>query len=71
MDKKILKKFGSRLAKIRQEKKMTQDKVAYLSEISSSHLSDIERGVTNISLMTLFKLAKTLDTQASKLIEGL
>lgn len=52
----------NKLRQIREEKKMTQEKLSQLSNVSRVTISNIESGtVKNINLGTLRKLAEALD----------
>lgn len=67
MDIKI--KFGLKLKKIRNEKNLSQEKLAELSSMDRSYLSNIERGKKNISLEKINELSKALQIDISKLFE--
>lgn len=65
--------FHSRLGEaaktIREEKKMTQAQTAELMGVPASFLSDIERGVRNVSLSTLLSLSAALKVKLSELFK--
>lgn len=67
MDIKI--KFGLKLKKIRNEKKLSQEKLAELASMDRSYISNIERGKKNISLEKINELSKALKIDISKLFE--
>lgn len=71
MENKLLKKLGSTISRIRKEKKMSQEKLAFASGLSSNHIGEIERGNMNSSIITIYKIAKALNTKLSKLLEDL
>ncbi|MEI8390446.1 MAG: helix-turn-helix transcriptional regulator [bacterium] len=52
---------GNRITQLRQEQKLTLEKLAYESGISKGGLSEIERGLKEPRLSTLVKLCETLD----------
>jgi len=56
----IKKIFGSRIAEIRNKRRMTQDQLAEKMEISPKYLSSIERGKENPTLNTLINFAQCL-----------
>jgi transcriptional regulator with XRE-family HTH domain len=62
----------SDLAKVlerrRQEVAISQEELAKRAGISRTYLSDIERGLRNISVTTLTKLAQAMNTTASALL---
>jgi transcriptional regulator with XRE-family HTH domain len=52
----------------RQARQMSQEELARRAGLSRTYLSDIERGLRNISVLTLHKLAEALDSQASVML---
>lgn len=48
--KKLYQDIGKRIAKLRKENKMTQSQLAEILDISVKHVSEIERGITCLSL---------------------
>jgi transcriptional regulator with XRE-family HTH domain len=65
----IKKKFGANLRRLRDERDMTQTGLAFEAELEPSHISRIERGVTNTSLTTIVALAGALNVQPSELMK--
>ncbi len=66
-----LSKFGSNLRRERQEKKLTQEKLAEKADLDPTYISGIERGVRNPSLLSIVRIAKALGTTASDLSRGI
>lgn len=64
-----LKDFGLRLAEIRKQKGLSQEKLALESGIAHSYLSGVERGKRNIALINIHKLADVLGVPAYVLLE--
>jgi XRE family transcriptional regulator, regulator of sulfur utilization len=60
--------LGENLKKIRQQRSLTLDAVSELTEISKSMLGQIERGIANPTLSTLWKLSNGLKVPYSTLI---
>jgi transcriptional regulator with XRE-family HTH domain len=56
------------LEKRRQEVGISQEELAKRAGISRTYLSDIERGLRNISVNTLTRLSRALDVTASTLL---
>jgi transcriptional regulator with XRE-family HTH domain len=52
----------------RQSLQMSQEELARRAGLSRTYLSDIERGLRNISVLTLHKLAAAMDTPASSML---
>lgn len=61
--------FGDTVRNARTELGLSQDAVAWASEIERSHLSRIERGLSQPTLFAIMKLAGALDTTAANLVE--
>ncbi|MGL5983415.1 MAG: helix-turn-helix domain-containing protein [Cetobacterium sp.] len=67
MDIKI--KFGIRLKKLRKQKNYTQERLSELANIDRSYISDIERGIKNISIDKLDQLAKAFQIELYELLK--
>ena len=68
---KFLKAFGSNLKKIRNEKKITQEKLAFSIGVEISQISRIERGLLNTSISTAEAIAVCLDVSLKELFDFL
>lgn len=66
-DKVLCRKFGTKVAILRKDNKLTQADLAFNIGISESYLSAIERGVTDTTISTAKRLAKALDVSLSEL----
>ena len=62
--------MGIRIKEKRVEKKLTQEKLSELIDVSPSYISGIERGRSISSLSTIVKIANSLDTNLDYLIRG-
>ncbi len=56
-----LKILGQNIAKYRQAKALSQEKLAELVDLSREYITRVERGQKNISLKKLFAIADALD----------
>lgn len=56
-----LKFLGENIAKYRQQKKLSQEKLAELVDLSREYITRVERGQKNISLKKLFAIADALE----------
>lgn len=65
-----LENLGKKIKKCRVKKNFTQLELAVLCDIEKGHLSRIERGRTNPTLITLFKLAEKLELDFMDLFDG-
>ena len=63
----FIKEFGKHIARIRKSKKLTQEDLAFKSELEYSQISRIERGVINTSISQVYKIAKALEIPVSEL----
>lgn len=61
----IKKKIGERIRELRNEKKLSQEKLAFDSNIDRTYMSHLENGRKNVSVETLEKIIKSLDTDFS------
>lgn len=59
-DQELCQRFGKNLAFIRRTKSWSQEKLALECGMTPGNVADIERGKRNISLLTIFKIARTL-----------
>lgn len=53
--------IGKRIAKLRENRNMTQSDLASAAEFSIQHISNIERGHTKLALSALIKLSNALE----------
>ncbi|QNK57446.1 helix-turn-helix domain-containing protein [Paenibacillus sp. PAMC21692] len=58
---------GEQIRKARKVKGMTQERLAELSGLSFSYISDVERGTRNISLESLEKIVTALNIKPAQL----
>ena len=59
-DEKLCKDFGKNLADIRRSLHWSQEKLALESGLARSYVGDVERGIRNVSLVNIFRIADTL-----------
>jgi transcriptional regulator with XRE-family HTH domain len=59
---------GKNVRKIRQQRRMTQEKLAFEAEIDLTYVGGIERGKRNPSLLVMARIAKALSVPLTKLI---
>lgn len=64
---KLIKEFGLHLKSIRIDKGLSQEKLALIANLDRTYISGIERGVRNISLANILKLANALEVSPSEL----
>ncbi|MCD8177967.1 MAG: helix-turn-helix domain-containing protein [Tannerellaceae bacterium] len=57
---KYLIELGKKIREIRTSKGLTQEILADMAEMDTAYLSGVERGESNITFLTLIKIAKQL-----------
>jgi transcriptional regulator with XRE-family HTH domain len=62
--------MGTRIKKLRTEKKLTRERLAEKAEISTQFLADIETGNKGMSAATLYKLSRALCVSSDYLLFG-
>ena len=67
-DKKVLKRFGENLRKLRKEKGLSLREMSYACSIDNSKIAKIEKGMINITFTTLLQLAVALEAQPAALL---
>ena len=60
--------FGKKLAEIRAEKGISQDKLALKCGVARSFIGDVERGKRNLTLKNIIKLSVGLKVLTSDLL---
>ena len=56
----IVKDVGFNIRRLREERGLTQEKLAALADVHRAYIGQIERGEKNIGLVNLEKIAKAL-----------
>lgn len=65
----FLKKLGIRIRQLREREGLSQEALADQARLDRSYMSGIERGLRNISLLNLVKIAKALNVPVAALLE--
>jgi len=65
----IKKKFGNRVKKIRQDRGLSQEALAYNADLDRTYIPSIEKGNRNVSITVIEKIAKALKVKISKLFD--
>ena len=63
--------FGKRLRQLRRERGLSQERLGFLTGLDRTYISGIERGVRNVSLKNIARLAKALGVSLAELFEGI
>jgi transcriptional regulator with XRE-family HTH domain len=59
---------GRNVRRIRLERGLSQERLSELSGFTQQYLSDLERGLRNPTVVTLYELAQALDSTPTELI---
>ncbi|WP_299507582.1 helix-turn-helix transcriptional regulator [uncultured Roseobacter sp.] len=62
--------FGSNLKHYRTQANMSQAALAVKMGVDRAHVSAMERGQQNVTIVTLWHVAQALDVEPSVLLEG-
>ena len=68
-DEEGLKLLAQRLKQLRSEKKITQEELAYRSELTLSQIARIETVKINPTVSTMFRIAKALEVNIADLFD--
>ena len=60
--------FGVRLKEIRNDLKITQEELAFKCDMQPSHIGQLERGIKNPTLDTLYKISVGIEVSISELV---
>jgi transcriptional regulator with XRE-family HTH domain len=64
----VLRTIGSTIRSLRRERGLSQETLADLADIDRSYMSGVERGLRNISVLNLSRVAKALDVPLVELV---
>lgn len=59
--------FGAAIRQFREERGISQERLALDAEMDRSYLGGVERGERNVSLTNIFRIADTLGVRPSEL----
>lgn len=65
----ILKEFGSRIRNLRTQKKLSQEKLSFLTGFHRTYIGMVERGERNISLTNILVFARAFELNVSDLLD--
>lgn len=66
-----LKKFGDNVRARREAQDLSQEQLAERADLDRTYISGVERGVRNLSLISVVRIAKALKTSAAELCGGI
>ncbi|MCD7977781.1 MAG: helix-turn-helix domain-containing protein [Tannerellaceae bacterium] len=65
----FLKQIGERIKYHRLQVKLSQEKLAFASDLDRTYIGSVERGERNIAIINLQKIAKALNVKLSDLLD--
>lgn len=69
-EKAFLVQIGNRIRKLRIEADLSQEKLAFESELDRTYIGSVERGERNISVINLRKIAKALKCKTADILNS-
>jgi DNA-binding XRE family transcriptional regulator len=63
--------FAANRRRIRQERNLSQERLAHCSDLNMTHVAKIERSEREPGVRTISKLARALEVSASELFDGI
>lgn len=67
----IKEKIGLKIKELRLKNKLSQEKLALLSNLDRTYIASVEKGKRNISIVNLEKIIIALDTTLENFFKGL
>ncbi|MDA7803898.1 helix-turn-helix domain-containing protein [Crocinitomix sp.] len=67
----IQRQIGNNIKRLRVEKKISQEKLAELSDLDRTYIQSIEKGERNISVEVLLKLSVALRVEVTEILKDL
>ena len=67
----IKQKFGKQVKRLRLEKGLSQEKLAYEADLDRTYIPSIEKGERNVSITVVEKIAKALRVDITDLFNGI
>jgi transcriptional regulator with XRE-family HTH domain len=69
MEQLLLNSFGKHVKAIRLSQKISQEELALKADLDRTYISGIERGLRNVSLINIVKLANALNISLTKIVD--
>lgn len=67
----IPERFGKRVKMLRKDRGLTQERLAELAGLHFTYISGIERGLRNVSLTNIVRLARALKVTTAAMVQDL
>ncbi len=69
MEEQLLKSFGKHVKAIRLSQNISQEELALKADLDRTYISGIERGLRNVSLINIVKLANALNISVTAIVD--
>jgi transcriptional regulator with XRE-family HTH domain len=66
----VLTKLGENVRMLREQRHISQERLALEADLDRTYISQVERGKRNVSIMNVCRLAHVLKVTPSALLEG-
>ena len=66
----IKQKVGNRIRELRKQLELSQESLAYKSEVDRTYMTDVENGRRNVSLEILEKIIKALEVSFTEFLNS-
>ncbi len=66
---KIRKLLGQKIRRVRTDKEISQEELAFISGLHRTYISEVERGIRNVSIDNIYKISKALDISLKDLFD--
>jgi transcriptional regulator with XRE-family HTH domain len=60
--------LGDAVRRLRQQKQISQERLALLAEVDRSYMGRVERGDNNVAVLTLIRIATALEVTVTELM---
>lgn len=67
----LYKKIGERIIERRKKQRISQEKLAIISDIDRTYMSRIEKGIANPSVKVMHKISRNLGLKISRLLKNM
>ena len=64
----LYKRLGEKICSVRRRRAISQEKLAFLSDVDRTYVARIEEGKVNPSVKVIFKIARALHIRAQSLL---
>lgn len=70
-EKKLLVCLGKAIRRCREERGVSQEKLAFMAGVNRTYMGSVERGERNVAVLNLVKIARALGVPVARFFEGM